>query len=75
MSLVFSKKNVKIARKNASSEYLLKNGFISENDAEMDKRAAAAVEAAIKKLEVRKKPIARFDVLNNKAYLEYPGEE
>ena len=41
----------------------------------MDKRAAAAVEAAIKKLEVRKKPIAKYDPVTNKAYLVYPSEE
>lgn len=75
MATVYSKENVRIARKNASEKNLIDNGFISEKDAEMDKRAAAAVEAAIKKLEVRKKPIAKYDPVTNKAYLEYPSEE
>ena len=73
--MVYSKENVRIARKNASSKKLIEEGFISEKDAEMDKRAEAAVKAAIKKLEVTKKPIARYDKETKKAYLEYPDEE
>lgn len=44
---------------------------ISENDSEMDKRAAYAVKAAIKKVKVCKKHVAKYDVVQKKAYIEY----
>lgn len=44
---------------------------ISENDSEMGKRAAYAVKAAIKKAKVCKKPVAKYDVVQKKAYIEY----
>lgn len=37
----------------------------------MDKRAAYAVKAAIKKAKVCKKPIAKYDAVQKKAYIEY----
>lgn len=38
----------------------------------MDKRAAYAVKAAIiKKAKVCKKPVAKYDVVQKKAYIEY----
>lgn len=46
--------------------------YISDADAEMDKRAVAAVRAAISKAEVCKKPIAKYDINRKQAYLEYP---
>ena len=47
--------------------------YISDSDAEMDARAVEAVRAAVSKAEVCKKPIARYDVVTKKAYVEYPG--
>ena len=52
-----------------------KNTVISESDAEMDLRAVEAVRAAIAKAKVCKKPIARYDVANKRAYIEYPDGE
>lgn len=46
--------------------------FLSENDIEMDARAVEAVRAAIKKAEICKKPIAKYDTELEKAYLLYP---
>ena len=37
----------------------------------MDKRAAYAVKAAIKKVKVCKKHVAKYDVVQKKAYIEY----
>ncbi len=74
MAVVYSKENVRIARKNASEKKLVENGFISEKDVEMDKRARAAVSAAINKLEIKQKPIAKYDAVTQKEYLEYPSE-
>lgn len=37
----------------------------------MDKRTAYAVKAAIKKTKVCKKPVAKYDVVQKKAYIEY----
>lgn len=48
--------------------------YISESDAEMDRRAVAAVRAAIEKAKVCGKPIARYDKDLQRAYLEYPDE-
>ncbi|MGM9581618.1 MAG: hypothetical protein ACI3U2_10345 [Anaerovibrio sp.] len=45
---------------------------ISVSDAEMDKRAVAAVRAAIHRAEVCKKPVARYDVATKRAFLEFP---
>lgn len=44
---------------------------ISENDSEMDKRATYAVKAAIKKAKICKKPVAKYDAAQKKAYIEY----
>ena len=49
-----------------------KRKFISDSDAEMDARAVEAVRAAVSKAEVCKKPIAKYDVVTKKAYVEYP---
>ena len=46
--------------------------IISDQDAEMDRRAIAAVRSAIEKAKVCNKPIAKFDDETNRAYLEYP---
>lgn len=42
------------------------------NDAEMDRRASAAVHAAIDKAKICKKPIAGYEVETKRAFLEYP---
>lgn len=46
------------------------NDFISKNDAEMDKRAKAAVRSAISRAETCRKPVARYDRKSGKAYIE-----
>lgn len=45
--------------------------FISGRDAEMDARAAQAVKSAIEKAEFCKKPVARYDTIQKRAYIEY----
>lgn len=47
--------------------------FLSDSDKEMDERARQAIRAAIKKAEVCKKPIAKYDLESKRAYLEYPN--
>ncbi len=44
---------------------------ISRNDAEMDRRATAAVRSAISRAEVCNKPIAKYDVKTKRAFVEY----
>ncbi len=44
---------------------------LTPNDIEMDKRANAAVKAAIERAKICKKPIARYDAATKRAYLEY----
>lgn len=51
------------------------NNIISERDVEMDNRAAAAVRSAITKAKVCKKPIAKYDPVTQKAYIEYSDGE
>lgn len=44
--------------------------MFSQNDAEMDQRAREAVKSAIHRAKTCKKPIARYDRANQRAYLE-----
>lgn len=44
---------------------------ISSRDMEMDKRAVAAVNSAINRVQVCNKPIAKYDFASGRAYLEY----
>ena len=46
--------------------------YLTDSDKEMDLRANAAVEAAINKAKICKKPIGRYDAEKKAAYLEYP---
>lgn len=48
---------------------------ISPSDAEMDRRAEEAVKAAIHRAKVCGKPIARYDKIKKRAYLEMPDGE
>ena len=48
-----------------------RNQYLSENDKEMDRRASAAVDLAIKKAKNCGAPIGRYDKQLKKAYLEY----
>lgn len=43
---------------------------ISESDAEMDIRAKEAVRSAINKAVICKKPVAKYDRVTKKAYIE-----
>ena len=47
---------------------------ISENDAEMDIRAKEAVRSAINKAVICKKPVAKYDRVTKKAYIETADE-
>lgn len=46
------------------------HSFISDADAEMDARAKEAVKSAINRARTRKKPIARYDRVSRRAYIE-----
>ncbi len=48
---------------------------LSEEELDMDKRAKAAVNAAIQRAKVCNKPIAKYDARKKKAYLLYPNGE
>lgn len=50
---------------------LVRDKIISERDVEMDNRATAAVRSAIDKAKVCKKPVAKYDPVEKKAYVEY----
>lgn len=43
---------------------------ISKNDAEMDVRAREAVKSAINRAKICKKPIAKYDKMSKRAYIE-----
>lgn len=49
--------------------------FISNNDMEMDARATQAVKTAVEKAKFCKKPVAGYDVILKKAYVEYADGE
>lgn len=65
MDVVLQRENYKVIKTDNPRKY------ISEGDAEMDRRAIAAVNAAIEKAKVCGKPIARYDKELKRAYLEY----
>jgi hypothetical protein len=44
---------------------------ISDSDAEMDERAVQAVKSAINKAIICKKPVAKYDTVAKKAYIQY----
>lgn len=48
---------------------------ISDRDAIMDARAVQAVKSAVEKAKFCQKPVARYDVITKKAYIEYPDGE
>ena len=48
---------------------------ITPNDAEMDIRAKEAVKSAINRAKTCKKPIARYDRVSRKAYIETANGE
>lgn len=52
-------------------EVLKCNENVSPSDKEMDRRATYAVKAAISKAKVCNRPIAKYDDVKKKAYLEY----
>ena len=56
-------------------ESLLSKHLITESDAEMDSRAIAAVRAALDRAKVCKKPVAKYDVVTKRAYVEYADGE
>ncbi len=49
--------------------------FISAQDAEMDARATQAVKAAVAKAQFCKKPVAKYDLIAKRAYVEYANGE
>ena len=66
-TIQLSGKTIKII----SPDHASTTDHISERDAEMDRRAVAAVRAAIDKAKICKKPICRYDSASDRAYLEY----
>lgn len=48
-----------------------KEAFLSQEDIDMDIRAREAVRAALDKAKVCGKPIARYDTITKRAFIEY----
>jgi hypothetical protein len=48
-----------------------KKEILSDGEVEMDNRASYAVKAAVKKAQICKKPVARYDAERRKAYMEF----
>ena len=64
--------SIKIVTKD---DNLVKNKIISQSDAEMDNRATEAVRSALSKAKFCKKPIAKYDVISKRAYVELADGE
>ena len=47
-----------------------KDAFLTQDDKDMDIRATAAVRAALNKAKICEKPIARYDIVTHRAYIE-----
>lgn len=60
---------VKVLEKNERINHM------SKNEIEMDKRAQAAVHAAISKAKVCKHPIAKYDHNQHRAYIKFANGE
>lgn len=63
--------DIKVVYANNEPEQMLKDGLVSASDLEMDKRAAAAVQAELNKAKICKRPVAKYDHAARKAYIEY----
>lgn len=46
---------------------------LSSADTEMDARATQAVKAAIQKAKICRKPVAQYDTVSKRTYVEYPN--
>ncbi len=55
----------------SGNDLSLQRNIISRNDAEMDRRAEAAVQSAIDRARICQKPIAGYDVATKRAFIEY----
>lgn len=51
------------------------SNVVSKTDAEMDARAKQAVRSAIEKAKFCKKPVAHYDTVSKRTYVEYPNGE
>lgn len=60
---------IKVIKKNVSTVKMVEDGVISKNDAEMDKRARAAVSMAKRQAKVCNKPVAMYDKKQKKPYM------
>lgn len=60
---------IKVMKKGSSKKKMLAEGIISENDLEMDYRAAEAVSIEKRKAKVCNKPLAIYDNEKKEAYL------
>ena len=47
-----------------------KDAFLTQDDKNMDIRATAAVRAALNKAKICGKPIARYDIVTHRVYIE-----
>ena len=63
-------KTVKLSGNRSVTVVSSSSTTISQNEAEMDNRAREAVKSAIHKAKTCKKPIARYDRVSKKAYIE-----
>lgn len=63
-------KTVKLSDNRSVTIVSARGTAISPNEAEMDNRAREAVKSAIHKAKTCRKPIARYDRVNQKAYIE-----
>ncbi len=55
----------------SGNDVSLQEKIISKNDAEMDRRANAAVQSAIDRARICQKPIAGYDATTKRAFVEY----
>lgn len=55
----------------SGNDLSLQKNIISRNDAEMDRRAEAAVQSAIDRARICQKPIAGYDIATKRAFIEY----
>ena len=69
------KHTIKVVTSNTTNEITNTPKILSVQDEEMDKRASHAVKSAIERAIICKKPIAKYDAVSKKTYIEYANGE
>lgn len=75
IKMITGKHTIKVVTPNTSKGIMNTPKILSNQDEEMDKRASHAVKSAIERAIICKKPIAKYDAVSKRTYIEYANGE